>query len=435
MLLAPQRKHLARHSNRAEDWKRYLSTLRKEKQQWKGERIERASSDWKLKKALTKTKPAWGDEFLARAEGEDPVEDVVDHFRRVFHDQGVGDVGPKLEQVVAGVTEGKTMEPFSGEEVRRAVMQGHSGKAVGPDLVPVEVLKAMVTCRNSLTALCNFFSGILASGATPVEWDRSVATLIPKLAVPTEAKHLRPITLASHVAKSFARLLLIRMEPYLRPRGPKQFACKGRQPAEVAWLVTYVTHLSREWNKDCYMLKLDLARAFDTTHRVRLAERVVQWTGEALPFETVSLIRMLASADLILSLPWKDVGICANTGVKQGATESPILFGRLIDEVLTSIQVQHEGEVIEGLGCDGSAFMDDVVTWKGDVDSMQRFVNLLLPKLAVFGLKVNPLKSKLLVIRGSRQVSLRLDNQEIKPMAETDVFTVLNLPIHPKSTP
>ena len=154
---------MARHSNRPEDWKLYLSTPRKEKQKWKGERIERASSDWKLYMALTKTKPAWGDEFLARAEGEGPVEDVVDHFQKVFHDREVGEVGPKLEQVVAGIAEGKTMEPFSEAEVKRAVMQGHSGRAVGPDLVPIEVLKVMVTCRSSLTALCDFFTGILAS--------------------------------------------------------------------------------------------------------------------------------------------------------------------------------------------------------------------------------------------------------------------------------
>ena len=404
---------MARHSNRPDDWKTYLSTLRKEKQQWKGERIERASADWKLYKSLTKSKQAWGDEYMARAEGMDPVEDIEVHFRNVFHDQGVGDVAAQLERVVAGVVEGKSMTPFTEAEVAKAIMQGRSGRAVGPDMVPVEVLKSMAECSSSLAALKDFFTGILLTGEVPLQWDRSVATLIPKLTAPTEAKHLRPITLASHVAKSFARLLLLRMEPLLRPTGPKQFACKGRQPAEVAWLATYVTHLSREWNRDCYMLKLDLARAFDTTHRVRLAEKTKTWTGEDLPFETRCMVRMLASSDVILSLPWKDVPINANTGVKQGATESPILFSRLIDEVLTSIQLQHDGEVVEGLGSDGSAYMDDVITWKGDIGSVQRFVDMLLPRLAVFGLKVNPSKSRLLVLRGSRRVSLKLGEEEI----------------------
>ena len=57
-------------------------------------------------------------------------------------------------------------------------------------------------------------------------------------------------------------------------------------------------------------------------------------------------------------------------GVKQGSTESPIIFSRLIDEILSSIEREAEGEVIPGLGNDGCAFMDDVVTWKRTITSL-----------------------------------------------------------------
>ena len=122
------------------------------------------------------------------------------------------------------------------------------------------------------------------------------------------------------------------------------------------------------------------------------------------------MIRLLASSDVVLSLPWHDVSMVANSGVKRGATECPAIFSRLslVDEILCAIQLQHEGEVVEGMGCDGSCFMDDVLTWKRDVPSFQKFVDQLLPKLAVFGLRVQPSKSKLLCLRGNRMVSLRL---------------------------
>ena len=126
----------------------------------------------------------------------------------------------------------------------KAIMVEKNGKAVGPDLIPNEILKAIARCDASLDALCSFFNEIVQSGSIPEDWDKSVATLIPKLSPSSEANHLRPITLSSHVAKTFARMLLGRMESDLRPRGPKQFACAGRQPAEMASLATHVVHLS-----------------------------------------------------------------------------------------------------------------------------------------------------------------------------------------------
>ena len=318
--------------------------------------------------------------------------------------------------------------------MRSAILLGKNGKAVGPDLIPVEMLKSMVDSPASLSSLTSFFCSILETGETPEEWGVSIATLIPKICPPGEARHLRPIALASHVAKTFSRLLLSRMETALRPRGDKQFACKHRQPAEMAWLTAHVAHLSREWQADCYMLKLDLRRAFDSVSREKLAAKIIQWASEDFPFEVRCLVRMLASTEVVLALPWEDVWIHANTGVKQGSTESPAIFGRLIDDVLSSIDRCLEGEVIPQMGCDGCAFMDDVITWKRTIDSMQNFVNELLPKLAEFGLDVQPSKSKLLCLRGSRRVVLKLGDDTVTPMSDEETFTVLNLPISKDNT-
>ena len=224
------------------------------------------------------------------------------------------------------------------------------------------------------------------------------------------------------------------MEPALQPRGEKQFACKHRQPAEMAWLTTHVAHLSREWQADCYMLKLDLRRAFDSVSREKIAGKIMQWASNDFPFEVRCLVRMLASTEVVLALPWEDVLLRANTGVKQGSTESPAIFSRLIDDILSSVARDAEGEILPEMGNDGCAFMDDVITWKRTITSMQAFVNELLPKLAEFGLRVQPSKSKLLCLRGPRQVELRLGEDIVKPMSDDETFTVLNLPISRDNT-
>ena len=132
------------------------------------------------------------------------------------------------------------------------------------------------------------------------------------------------------MSKCFARLILARIESVLQVRGSQQFAAKGRQPAEFLWTSLQVMNLVKEWKKGAHMLKLDIRKAFDTVSRFRLAQKIVQWADGSFPSEIRCLLRMLMSREVVLSLPWGDHAIDANTGVKQGATESPLLFAKLL---------------------------------------------------------------------------------------------------------
>ena len=112
----------------------------------------------------------------------------------------------------------------------------------------------------------------------------------------------------------------------LTVKGDKQFAAKGRQPAEFLWSALQVVQLAKEWKKDAYTLKLDIRKAFDTVSRFRLAQKVIQSKESNSPYEVRCLLRMLMSREVVLSLPWGEHAIDANVGVKQGATESPLLL-------------------------------------------------------------------------------------------------------------
>ena len=281
---------------------------------------------------------------------------------------------------------------------------------------------------------CDFFIGILSSGDTPTDWDKSITTLLPKVVPPKCPKDLRPIALASHVSKAFARLLLARLDDVLMVRGDKQFAARGRQPAEFFWTAIQVIHLAKEWKKDAYMLKLDIRKAFDTVSRFRLAQKVIQWADGRYPFEIRCLLRMLMSREVVLSLPWGEHAIDANVGVKQGATESPLLFARLLDDILSEIRQESMGPVLEEIPVDGACFMDDVLAWKSSITSLQALMDKLLPKLAAFGLRIQPTKCVLLCIKGSKATPLMLDGMPLLPQQKDDVIFVMNLPVGPEST-
>ena len=259
-----------------------------------------------------------------------------------------------------------------------------------------------------------------------------MVSLLPKISPPSTAKQLRPIALASHVSKAYARLLVSCLADELKPQGEHQLAGKGRQAADFIWVAMRLTHLCREWSTDCYVLKLDLQRAFDSVSRERLAQKLCEWAGDRKPHETRSLIRLLASSDLILNLPWEQHHINSNVGVKQGATESPLIpliFARLMDDLMCKVRLADDAMILPDLPHDSTVLMDGVLSWKSSIQGLQRFVNMLLPMLAYFGLVVQPAKCKLLCLRGSRATPLMLDGKAVYPMPENEVLSVMNLPL------
>ena len=177
------------------------------------------------------------------------------------------------------------------------------------------------------------------------------------------------------------------------------------------------------------MIKLDLRRAFDSVYRVKLAERVQAWCQSDFPAETRCLISMLAAADLVLALPWGCYDIHSNTGVKQGATESPLLFGRLVDEILGEIPFDARSAVFPDLASDGVCFMDDIIAWMKSVPALQQFLNALLPKLKAFGLFVQPLKCQMLSTRISPGVHVVIDGETLRPVASGEPIMIMNLPV------
>ena len=418
----------ARRTKTAEAWQLYLASLRKEKDEWKSNRVNRASQDWGTYKQLCRKKTNWAEGYMMASQSETPERDVVQYFTEVFHDAEQPETIVQLCRI-ADTVQAETIVPFSPEEVRAAFLEGKKCKAVGPDGVPLELLLVLMQDECTLQSFVAYFNPILSTGQTPQDWNTSVATLLPKLPQPVQAKQLRPIALASHTSKAFSRLLLQRVGKCLMPTGPKQLACRGRQPTDLVWSSLRVVHLAREWGVEMHMIKLDLRRAFDSVYRVKLAERVQEWCQLEFAVETRCLIRLLAAADLVLTLPWGCYDVHSNTGVKQGATESPLLFGRLVDEILGDIPFNPQHAVFHDMTADGGCYMDDVIAWVKTVPALQQFLDALLPRLAAFGLFVQPPKCQLLSTRSGPDVVVTIEGMQLHPVACGERIVIMNLPV------
>ena len=316
---------IARASRSPEDWKRYQLQMKNDRRAWATDRAERAVRDWGAHRQLNKSKRSWADSFMVDNEHADPLQSIHDHFQGVFQADDQLEVDRALDASKARLSSSAS-PPFTEQEVRDGVMSGKNSRAVGPDAVPVELLKQMIQDPQTLEALTRFFNGILESRTVPKEWNRAVVALLPKALVLQGAADLRPISLASHVAKTFARMLMGRMAGCLQPAGVMQCASRGRQAADAFWAVKQIFHLVREWGVPAVVLKLDIKRAFDAVKRPKLGDMVVDWCGQDYPAETACLLDLLKTSSLVMALPWGDIHLSTTAGVKQGSTESPILF-------------------------------------------------------------------------------------------------------------
>ena len=380
---------------------------------------------------MVKPKKSWGDSYFADTPAADPTEDIRQHFTGVFANDAQAGLDQDLASRVDALAQSGGV-PITEREVRAAVMSGRRGKSVGPDMVPVEFLVTLLDVPQGLQKLTAFFLGVYLSASIPDDWGKSVLSLLPKQHCPVVPSQLRPIALSSHIGKTFARILLARTGRCLEAAGPSQLASKGRQGCDMVWVARHVCSLCREWGKQAVIVKLDLRRAFDSVDRRALASKLEEWMGSAFPQEAACFIAMLATNHLQVILPWSDqVDISSGVGVKQGSTESPSLFSRLMDDILVEVRGLQGDTLFDDLGDSTAAFMDDVLGWFPDAAALNIFFRALLPRLGAFGLTLQPTKCQMMLLGGIADPELVLDGVPLVPLPRDEPLYVMHLPVHP----
>ena len=420
---------VARRSRLPEDWKRYLRELRNERVTWQQGRLEGAASDWKVYREVVKPRHDWSTEYLLRTLAADPTEDIRLHFKQAHVGEGDPGLDDFVRELAHGIHGVGAAEPISEPEVYIAVKDGKRNSAVGQDLVSSELLGALVDLPEGLTGLTSFFQEILATGQMPECWHTSVVKLLPKVRLPDSPKHLRPISLSSHTAKCFTRLLLRRVGHLLLPAGPQQLAAKHRQAVDFVFCTRRILQLHKEWGNSAVLLKTDLRKAFDVVDRRVLAQRLLEWIAPDFPDEAALLVKLLQTNTMCFVLPWQSFELRCCRGVRQGSTESPGLFSKLLDCILCETAAKVRTRLYDDLTDEAVGFMDDIIAWQRTVPQMQAYANTLIGELAAAGLHLQPAKCQLLCLGDTRGRAIRLGDHLLEALPEGESMTVMNLPL------
>ena len=245
---------------------------------------------------------------------------------------------PPDHWLTAGIT-------VSESEVAAALGSMSSTKALPPGHVPIRLWKE--AAPEIVPRFCQQLSAVLRPGKLifPPEWHQSFLVLLAKPGKrPSSPANLRPISLLPIQSKLLARVIAVRLQPYVMRalHNTPQFAyLAGRQAGDAVDRVISHSYRTRERLKQYsrshartsvktptlvggMQLSLDLKKAYDRLPR-HLLERSLTRIGT--PHDLVELILFIHdNASLVMSRQEEQTEVGLGRGVRQGCGLSPLLW-------------------------------------------------------------------------------------------------------------
>ena len=307
--------------------------------------------------------------------------------------------------------------------------------------------------------LAEIFHRSISTGTLPELWTHAWITWLPKPGKPpNKPENLRPMALQDCGGKSIAKALQQRLSPWINEMvwQQPQFAYTPGRLLEVA-VLRAVHHCQmvkevlraqqrnvREKKKGLEattsaggaILALDMSQAFDRVDRHQLRTSLEQ---SNLPQALVGLITQWHNGIAYhLRSANKTSCVRCGRGLRQGCPMSPTLWNAITSRVMTLLE-QRLGQ--EWVRQNSTFFADDILgKWVfhsvADLKFMLRAIDALFTVLEEFGMKINSLKSALIIdVRGhsgKQWLRARARYLEGKPhfYAKTESGRLLSIPIH-----
>jgi len=336
--------------------------------------------------------------------------------------------------------------PFTAAEVAADCRRLKSRKSVSGSLPPW-FLKA--AAQQLAPALAAQFNAWVRVGQLPAADALSLITPIPKPgSIPGDFDGLRGIAVGSLPAKLYAMILERRLSDWAEASGSRatgQFGFRrNRSTAQAALVLRTLQDQHRSSGQQLWACFVDFKKAYDTVPRQRL------WTKLAARGLGGSWLQAMQAlyADVPMSVRTASgLSPCfqASLGLKQGCPASPTLFGLYIDDfeeaVLAAAGQGQQLDLPELLGSSSWVppllYADDMVLMATSAAGLQRQLNLLQQYCQQWGLTVNTVKTKLMVLSGARtqQAALELAQQAGlsfggQPLQAVTSFKYLGITFH-----
>ncbi|KAJ8375265.1 hypothetical protein SKAU_G00058450 [Synaphobranchus kaupii] len=303
------------------------------------------------------------------------------------------------------------VQEISKEEVRAAMRRMKSGKAVGPDDIPVETWRCLG--EMAVEFLTRLFNNILESETMPEDWRRSVLVPIFKNKGDVQScSNYRGIKLISHSMKLWERVVEARLREEVMI-SEQQYGFMPRKSAtDALFALRMLMEKYREGQKELHCVFVDLEKAYDRVPREEVwycmrksgvAEKYVR-SVQAMYEDSVTVVRCAVGVTEAFK-----VGV----GLHQGSALSPFLFAMVMDRLTDKVRQESPWTMM---------FADDIVICSESREQVEESLEKWRYALERRGMKVSRSKTEYMCVNGREDEGVRMQGVEV---AKVDEFKYL----------
>ena len=266
----------------------------------------------------------------------------------------------------------------------------------------------------------------------PEDWRKSIIIPIHKGGASTQCENYRGISLLSVPGKLYARILENRLRSIVEDKllDHQSGFRPGRSVQDHIYTLRKISETTHRYNSEAHLCFVDLQKAFDSVKRDEL------W--EALKKHNVDTELIKAIKSFYVN-PESRVQIGGKTsssfkidiGVRQGCILSPLLFITLMNLVAKNCKDIRPFNVgmwkLRPVKLSMLLFADDLVVFGRTQQDLEHNMNVLNRELKIKGLKINPQKTKTMILnRETKRHEIKLDGEI---MEQVDVYKYLGVMI------
>ncbi|KAK3553786.1 hypothetical protein QTP70_011156 [Hemibagrus guttatus] len=293
-------------------------------------------------------------------------------------------------------------------EVRKALKRMKSGKAVGPDDIPVEVWKCLGEA--AVEFLASLFNRVLESERMPEEWRRSVLVPIFKNKGDVQScSNYRGIKLMSHTMKLWERVVEARLRKVVEICEQQYGFMPRKSTTDAIFALRILMEKYRDGQRELHCVFVDLEKAYDRVPREELWY-CMRKSGVAEKYVRVVQDMYERSRTVVRCAVGQTEEFKVEVGLHQGSALSPFLFAIVMDQLSEEVRQESPWTMM---------FADDIVICSESREQVEENLERWRFALERRGMKVSRSKTEYMCVNereGSGTV--RLQREEVKKVQE-----------------
>ncbi|KAK3523072.1 hypothetical protein QTP86_012648 [Hemibagrus guttatus] len=320
------------------------------KKKWDMDRTEENRQEYKelqrrVKREVSKAKQKAYDELYTRLdtrEGEKDLyrvltsEESVQRRWKEYFEELMNEENEREKRVEGVNSVEQKVDKIRKDEVRKALKRMKSGKAVGPDDIPVEVWKCLGEA--AVEFLASLFNRVLESERMPEEWRRSVLVLIFKNKGDVQScSNYRGIKLMSHTMKVWERVVEARLRKVVEICEQQYGFMPRKSTTDAIFALRILMEKYRDGQRELHCVFVDLEKAYDRVPREELWY-CMRKSGVAEKYVRVVQDMYERSRTVVRCAVGQTEEFNVEVGLHQGSALSPFLFAIVMDQLSEEVR-------------------------------------------------------------------------------------------------